>query len=148
MEERGKEDKMKAFMWALLAALSWGIAPILEKIGLVKVAPISGLMVRILGVLVGGIILFCCYPAGLKEIGNYNLKAIICIVAGGIIASVVGQLFFYHALKLGEASKVVSIAAIYPLIAFILSIFVLQESVTFSKIVGIILIVSGVYCLK
>ena len=46
---------MKPFYFALITALIWGIVPIIEKLGLVKISPESGLLIRSLGVIVGAI---------------------------------------------------------------------------------------------
>ena len=59
-----------------------------------------------------------------------------------------GQIFFYNALKLGEASRVVPLGATYPLISFILAVFLLGEKFTLAKLGGIILVLSGIFLLK
>ena len=73
---------------------------------------------------------------------------VVLVLLGGFLASVVGQVFFYHALKTGESSKVVPLAATYPLVSFILGVILLGEKVTFAKTGGIIFILLGVFLLK
>ncbi|HHY05140.1 MAG TPA: EamA family transporter [Thermoanaerobacterales bacterium] len=52
-------------------------------------------------------------------------------VAGeGILSALIGQLFYYNALKYGEASKIVPICSSFPLITVILAIVFLNEQFT------------------
>jgi len=44
---------MNAFTWAILTALIWGMVPLIEKSGLDKVTPVTGLFFRSIGVLLG-----------------------------------------------------------------------------------------------
>ncbi len=70
------------------------------------------------------------------------------IMLGGFMASIIGQIFFYNALKIGEVSKVVPIAATYPLIAFLFGVIFLGESFTFTKGIGIALLMAGLFLLR
>ena len=45
-------------------------------------------------------------------------------------------------------SKIVPIAACYPLVTALLSVLVLKEGVTLSRVVGTALIVSGIWLVK
>lgn len=139
---------MKAFYWAILAALVWGIAPVLEKTGLKTVQLTHGIFLRSSGIILGVTVIAFCYPGIFKSIVKYDIKSIVFIVISGIMASIVGQFFFYNALKLGEASQVVPIAASFPLVTFIISIFILNEEFTISKVMGITFILTGIYLLK
>ena len=138
---------MTAFWWAMLAALAWGMAPIFEKAGLSQVNPIAGLFYRCLGVIIGMLILgfFLVKP---REIREVDLGSALLLAAGGFLASFLGQICFYHALKLGDVSRMVPISASYPLIAFILGVLLFHEPLSFFKIGGVFLIVSGVWLLK
>jgi len=42
---------MKPFYFAILASLVWGIAPVIEKIGLKNIEPLSGVIVRSSGII-------------------------------------------------------------------------------------------------
>lgn len=138
---------MNAFIWAVLAACVWGIVPIMEKIGLLKVDPFVGLFYRSLGVLVGLLFLtlFMVKPQQVKAV---ELKTVLILVASGFLASFVAQIMFYHGLKAGDVSRIVPVVGAYPLIAFILGIFVLGEALTVAKLVGVLLVVAGVWMLR
>jgi transporter family protein len=139
----------EAVFWAILAALVWGIAPILEKIGLSKINPYAGLFLRCFGVILGAVLLLIFKFYALKaDLSSVSAKTIFLLVLGGFLASFVAQFFFYRALKLGYASVVVPIAAMYPFITFILALIFLHEKFTLVKFSGLCLILLGVVLLK
>ena len=137
---------MKGLIFSLLAALFWGLGPIMEKIGLSKISPQTGLYIRGFGLLMGLLVLYP-FMTSFKEIREVSVKAAIFLGLGGLFVSVIGQLFFYFALKSGDISKVVPIAGSFPLIAFIAGILFFGETITISKIGGVIFIVVGIVLL-
>lgn len=138
---------MNAFRWALLTACIWGVVPLLEKAGLAKLDPITGLFCRCVGVL-GGMILLGLFIIRPHHITALNPGYAGLLVLGGFLASFVGQIFFYNGLKTGEASRVVPIAASYPLVSFVLGIVLMGESVNAVKLGGVALVVAGLWLLK
>jgi len=68
-------------------------------------------------------------------------------VLGGIAASV-GALFFYFAISKGDASKVVCITAMYPVVTVLLSFLVLKEPMNLAKTTGIIFALIGIFLLS
>lgn len=139
---------MKPFYFAILAALVWGMAPIVEKTGLANIAPLSGVVIRSFGVLIGAVILVIFNNGLLKAVFKADPKTVIFLVMGGIIASILGQIFFYNALKQGEVSKMVPIAATYPLVSFLLGLLFFGESFTVAKGLGIGFVILGVFLLR
>lgn len=138
---------MNAFLWGILAALIWGVVPLLEKLGLANVRPLAALFYRSLGVIIGFLLLgiFMVKP---QEIRTVDLRSLIFLVLGGFLASFVAQICFYNGLKLGEVSRVVFISGSYPFIAFILGILFLGESLSLIKIAGAVLVMAGIWLLK
>ena len=139
---------MKPFYFAILAAIVWGIAPIMEKIGLKNIEPLSGVMVRSLGVVIGAIVLCIFNSNAFKMTFKADPKTILFLFLGGIIASILGQIFFYNAIKQGEVSKMVPIAATYPLVSFLFGLIFLGETFTLSKGFGMALVLLGVFLLR
>lgn len=138
---------MSAFLWAVITACIWGVVPILEKLGLAKTEPFVALFYRCLGVILGILVLgiFVLKPEQIKAVPP---RSIALFVVAGFLASFAAQITFYHALKIGDVSRVVPISGAYPLIAFLLGILVLGESVTLMKVLGVILIIGGAWLLK
>ncbi len=139
---------MKPFYWALGAAFIWGCAPILEKLGLAKAPVFAGLFFRSMGVVIGTGLLLVFKFGVIKESLVSPPQGWGLLIAGGFLASILGQICFYHALKDGEASLVVPLAASYPLIAFMLGTIFLGEKITLAKLSGMLLVVLGVFFLK
>ncbi|MCM8773368.1 MAG: EamA family transporter [Candidatus Omnitrophica bacterium] len=138
---------MEGFWWALIASLIWGLVPLVEKLGLGRVDPILGLFYRCVGVSIGLIflVIFILKPSQIKSI---DIKSSLLLISGGLLASFIGQIAFYKALKTGDISKIVPIAGSYPFISFILGIFFLKEPTNPLKFLGVILIIIGIWLLK
>ena len=137
-----------SLVFAAITALLWGIAPVLEKIGLRgNISPITGVIIRSLSV---SVVAFSSllFLKKVPELFQANIRDVVFIVAGGIIASFLAQWTHYTALKHGQASMVVPVAATYPLIALILSIIFLHEALTWQRVLGIVFVVFGVVLIK
>ena len=139
---------MKGFYFAILAAIVWGIAPIMEKIGLKNIEPLSGVLVRSSGIILGAVIMSIFNIGILKTALKADPKTILFLFMGGILASILGQIFFYSALKHGEVSKMVPVAATYPLVSFLLGLLFFGESFTVVKGLGIGFVILGVFLLR
>jgi len=138
---------MNYFIWAILAAAIWGMVPLLEKIGLSKVDPLVGLFYRCLGVVLGLLVL-CLFIVDTKKLKAVDFRSVLFLILGGFLASFVAQICFYQSLKLGDISKVVPISGSYPLIAFLLGVLILGESLSLYKLLGVLLVVLGIWFIK
>jgi transporter family protein len=68
--------------------------------------------------------------------------------ASGIVAGLLGVFTYYSALKTGNASRIVPLASVYPMIAFILSVLFLKENFTATKLLGTLFVILGIFLLK
>ena len=144
---------MREFLLAIFTAFIWGIVPIIEKIGLSSKSaePVAAVVYRTAGsfVFAMGALVFILFSSGsLNSIKNMDVKSILILAFAGGLASVFGQIFFYMALKSGNASVVTPVAGAFPLVTFIFGVLLLGEAITLPKVIGILLIVSGVIFLK
>lgn len=140
---------MSWFTNAALAALCWGFAPFFEKVGLRSVQdPSVGVFVRSAGVIVGTLCLAPFFPNLGEHIRAIPPRQIVFLIIGGILASVIGQAFFYRALKVGEVSRAVSVGASYPVVACILGLLIWKEPLTLSKGLGVTLVLIGIGLLR
>jgi len=64
------------------------------------------------------------------------------------LASFVGQLAFYQALKVGAISQLTPVAGAYPLVAALLGWWVLREPITLTRAMGVVCVVIGVALLR
>ncbi|MGQ9509945.1 MAG: EamA family transporter [Thermodesulfobacteriota bacterium] len=131
----------------VITALLWGVTPIIEKMGLARVDPLIGVTVRSFIVTIGLLILTFLLGKG-KELSSLDSKSLLLFGLSGLMAGLLGMWTYYSALKIGATSKIVPIAASYPLITAVLSVLILREGVTPSRIIGTTLIVTGIWLVK
>ncbi len=137
----------RSLVYAILAALVWGASPLLEKIGLRKISPVYAVFIRSLAVTTT-LFFYLIFKNGFKKTCFTDIKSVTFIILGGLLAGMVGQLFYFTSLKSWEASRVVPIAGSYPLVAFLLSVLLLGEQITLYKLAGVVLIIGGITLIK
>jgi len=131
----------------IITALLWGSTPILEKMGLVKVDPLVGVTIRSTIVTAGLLILTFILGKG-RALLSLDGKSILLFGASGMMAGLLGMWTYYMALKMEATSKIVPIAACYPLVTALLSVLILNEGLNASRVIGTALIVSGIWLVK
>ncbi|MBF0385032.1 MAG: EamA family transporter [Candidatus Omnitrophica bacterium] len=139
---------MKSFHWALLTVIIWGFVPFLEKIGLNKLPVMTALFFRCMGVMVGISALMLFKLPEVKQALTNPPSGWHYVAIGGLLASVIGQIFFYNALKTGDVSKVTPMAGSFPLVTFLLGVLILKEALTLNKAFGVLFIIIGVFLLN
>ena len=134
-------------MLLFITMLLWGTTPLLEKMGLQEVEPLTGILIRSGSIT---IILLIVYLVNgrIHELAKVSLKNYSLFAASGIMAGLIAMWTYYYLLKSGMTSKIVPIAAAYPFITAILSIVILSEEVTFQRIIGIVLTIAGIILIK
>ena len=111
----------------------WGATPILEKVGLAKVDPLIGVTIRSALVTAGLFLLTFLLGKG-RALIELDGKSIFLFGASGMMAGLLGMWTYYTALKMEATSKIVPIAACYPLVTALLSILILKEGVTLHRV--------------
>ncbi|MBL7069291.1 MAG: EamA family transporter [Candidatus Omnitrophica bacterium] len=138
---------MTTVILLLLTALLWGSSPILEKIGLGKTDPLTAVTIRSLAVTVI-LLIFITVTGKIRDILSVDLKSVAIFSISGFLAGFLGMWTYFGALKLGATSKIVPIAAAYPLVTAILSVIILREGVTVVRLIGTLLIISGIWLVR
>ena len=139
---------MTAFLWALLTAGIWGVVPLMEKLGLRgTMAPTTGVLVRSVGIVVG-LVIFGIVWSPWAALRTLSWSSFALLAGGGFLASFVGQLAFYQALKTGAISQLTPVAGAYPLVAAVLGWWVLREPLTLTRALGALCVVFGVVLLR
>ncbi len=128
----------------IVTTLLWGATPIIEKIGLAKVDPFIGVTIRSAIVTVGLLILTFLLGKG-KALMAIDARGFLIFGASGLMAGLFGMWTYYTALKMEPTSKIVPIAACYPLVTALLSVLILNEGVTIQRVIGTSLIVAGIW---
>ena len=76
-------------------------------------------------------------------------KAIACLAVSGALAGCLGVFTYLKAMQeLQDAGKVAVLCASYPLVALILTVIILKEPLTATRVLGTVLIIGGVTLLN
>lgn len=124
-----------------------GLAPIFGKFGLKNVDPAVALSIRsffISAIMLGWLML----NRDISPATDISASTWIFIALEGICVALLGQLFYYYALKSGDASMVVPLIASFPLFTFIIASIFLGDKVTGTKIAGLGLVIMGVILIR
>ncbi|MBD5558740.1 MAG: EamA family transporter [Clostridia bacterium] len=131
-------------MWLLFAVLSSvfaALTSILAKIGLEGVN--SNLATAIRTVVVLGMAWALVFITGAQHgIGQISRRSWLFLILSGL-ATGASWLFYFQALQLGEASKVVPVDKLSVVITVVLAFFLLHEQITAKIAVGTLLITAG-----
>ncbi len=138
---------MNYYIFALLAAFFFGLAPIFGKLGLEGVNPALALCIR--SFIISGIMLvWLVFNKDVSPLASVSLSGWIFIALEGICAALIGQLLYYYALKSGDASVVVPLIATFPLVTFVLATLFLGDKLSITKISGILFTILGIVLLR
>lgn len=132
---------MNWFIPAFLSALFASLTSILAKIGIKNINSNLATAIRTIVILffAWGIVFF---QGGIKEITQISKTSFLFLILSGI-ATGASWLFYFYALKVGEASKVVPIDKLSLVLTIILSGLILKEKITIPIIIGSILMTIG-----
>ena len=132
-------------LYALLSALFAALTSILAKIGIEQVNSNLATAIRTVVVLVmaWGIVFL---TGKQNEITGITQKSWLFLLLSGC-ATGLSWLFYYKALQMGEASKVIPIDKFSVVISMLLAFVVLGEAVNTKSIIGGILITAGTFVL-
>lgn len=130
-------------VYALLSALFAAFTSILARIGIQNLNSNLATAIRTAVVLVmaWGIVFLTGTQQGISDI---SAKSWLFLILSGL-ATGASWLFYYRALQLGEASKVVPIDKLSVVISMVLAFVILHETVSLKTVLGGILITAGTF---
>ena|SRR3989339_52912 len=133
---------MQWFLFALLSAVFAAATSILAKIGIKDVNSNLATAIRtvVITFFAWGIVLA---QGTFSQIKSLSRTTIVFLVLSGL-ATGLSWLFYFRALQLGEASKVVPVDKLSLVLAVIMAVVFLHEKLTLATVVGSILITIGV----
>ena len=129
------------FLFAILSALFAALTSILAKIGIEGVNSNLATAIRtvVVVILSWGMVFLTNTQGGLAEIGK---KSWIFLILSGL-ATGASWLCYYHALQIGEASKVVPVDKLSVVITLVMAFVFLHEEFTARSLIGCVLIGAG-----
>lgn len=129
------------FVFALLSAVFAALTSILAKIGIDGVNSNLATAIRtvVVVIMAWGMVFITGTQSGITEISK---KSWLFLILSGL-ATGASWLFYYKALQMGEASKVVPIDKLSVVITLVLAFIFLNEQFTVKSIIGCIFIGIG-----
>ncbi|AEC52138.1 hypothetical protein PNA2_1223 [Pyrococcus sp. NA2] len=134
---------LTGILLALTSAFCWGTASVLIKVGLRGKSPISANIVRLYFSSLLYVIIFY-FGGNFLEISELPLKYHILAFISAQFGFVIGDYFYFSALKLLGVSRTVPITSTYPLWTIVWAFLFLGREVTLRIITGAILIVLAI----
>ena len=128
---------------AILSAVAASLVAIFAKLGMSKVDATLATTIRSV-VMTLLLLLTCAFTGVFARLPDVRGRAIWMIVLSGA-AGAASWLFYFHAVKLGEVSKVAPIDKLSMPLAIVLAAVVLGERPTMVNWLGVALIVAGAY---
>ncbi len=130
------------YIFAFIGMLCWGVSPLFAKMGLRNMNPLLGLSIRTF--FTASVLFFWMLVSGkAAEIASIPPKTIILLVVEAMLATLIGDLAYFAALKQGSASIVMLIMACSPVVTIICSILFLHETLTLTNLIGGCLVIVG-----
>ena len=133
----------QGILYALIAGLFWGTSPVLVKRGLVNADVSAATLYQ------QGTILVTLLAAALLEgdlfAGQMAPLAVIIFSGTGVVGAYLGRTLFVRTVDQIGASRAQSLNNSSPLITVLLAALLLGEHLTFSVLVGVAFILSGVF---
>jgi transporter family protein len=134
-------------VFALLAAMAWGVGGYFEKKGLHhgNLSPQVGTLLRTAAALV---VLSIASFAQWKTIPQAGPRSLLYLtIGGGVLGGAVGLMCFYAALKGAPLGKVMPIAFTSPLFGALMGVMFRDETLTARMVIGMLLTMGGIVVL-
>ncbi len=140
------DSKVKSNMWFLFAILSAffaALTSILAKIGIENVNSHLATAIRTVVVLImaWGIVFITGSQNGISQVST---KSFVFLILSGISTGL-SWIFYYYALQIGDASKVVPVDKFSVVISMVLAFFILKEAITLKTFLGGLFITIGTF---
>ena len=145
MIRKKTKKKNNWFIYAILTAVFTSSTTILAKIGIKNVDTNLSTMLRTIIVLII-IWIIILIRKEYKHVDNLNKKTIIFIILSGLSTGL-SWIYYFKALKIGEASIVFPIEKFSAVVSILLSIIFLKEKLSRKNIIGFIFIILGIFIL-
>ncbi|MBY0360020.1 MAG: DMT family transporter [Candidatus Obscuribacterales bacterium] len=141
-EKLPPEQKIQLVLSVVMATLCWGVWGLFDKKALASGGPLEVYLAQRLWDLFF-LLLFLCVLFWRKIKFNWRNKKLWLFSAGSEGAVAAGGLAYLGALSQASASYVITITGCYPLVMYILALFLLKEKFNAIRFAGIVLVVCG-----
>lgn len=133
------------YLLIAITIVGWSLWHVFNKIAVMRLHPIQMFMIASCV----NVALFPLYYFMFKQQGVSNQFHIgsvaFCVLAS--ISTAIGSAAYIYGIRTGELGTIAVLSCSYPLLTVLLSVLFLGESLTLSKIIGMIFVVAGVIVL-
>ncbi len=134
---------MKGEIFAIAAAVLWGLVPVIDKVALASgISIYTANFIRSVGAVVT--ILIISLLVRQLDFSILNAKIAAYLIISGAIAGAFAVVLYFSALKSIGASRTVPITAAYPMFTALFSFLLLSEEINLRVLAGIVMIVIGI----
>lgn len=142
------QPSTQTIIYLSLAVVAWGLGAVFDKLVLKYIQPTYAFYLRLFTMM----ILFFIILLTKTNLLISNLKTTpyqaYIYTSLSVFMAMSGVFAYLIAMNSDEASRIVPLSSTYPLITLIISVLFLGESFTYSKLIGTILIIAGIYIIS
>lgn len=129
----------------ILAAIFWGVANAIARVGLQSIKATSGTILSLATGLIVALIIALVFE--FDDLVSVSLVAVGLFAVTGLFHFALGRLFLYQSMRYVGAARGTSIGNSSPIFALILAVMFLQETPTVLVVIGTLAVVGGLYSL-
>ena len=133
----------RSLMYAILSAVAASLVAVFAKLGMQRVDPTFATAIRSV-VMTFLLLITCTFAGAWSKLPELRGRAMLMILLSGA-AGAASWLFYFHAVKLGDVSKVAPIDKLSMPLGIVLAVIILGERPTLVNWLGIALIVAGAF---
>jgi len=131
-------------LYIFCCVLSWVAYSLIGKTVMRDLSPLASVLYS---VIVGAVALFipACFEGMLQNFSHQSLRDWSCISYLGIFGTVIGFVWYYQGVQRIGPTKAGLFINFVPVFTILCAFVILREPITFSLVVGTVLVISGVY---
>jgi transporter family protein len=128
-----------------LAIICWGVSAVLDKFSVNYASPDNAFLARLAVCIVINVLLLGWHAYSNRTASLNISRQALAYVSASMVITTLGVYFYIRALSGAEASKIIPLSSIYPLITVLCAVVFLGEKFSWVKLAGTVLIASGVW---
>jgi len=134
----------------LIATVSWGLGAVFDKTSLNSMPdlPIVSAVVVRQAIALAALCILGAFNGSLREVRKVPTSAWVLLCISGAFGVGIAGVAYYYAVQHGEISRISVFCSGYPIITLLLAVPILREALTVPKVVGTVLVVSGLVVLS
>ena len=145
--DRTSKLSLKGLTLSLMTSTAWGASVVFTKLGLLYLNPIPFNIIRLWFMMIL-LPIYLATTRGRREAVRLKVNEVAPVVGGGILGIGLGPLLFFVAIGELGASKASVLTSSSPVLTALLSSILLREKLSLRQLLGIVIIVIGIYLLR